>query len=173
MIATYRDFKVDTHARLTSANPGGTCTSASMPDSQMVVAKNSPNYANLDIAKKIAKELHCSLEQGKILLCDVSNFLWLAAQSPEVSVPSPAIDEAWHVFVLFTKEYIDFCHTYCGGYVHHAPHTGPEMRMTVQYVTPTVDLLHKLFGGKPSNNWDYVSFKDWLTTNVGSNPVAA
>ena len=83
------------------------------------------------------------------------------------------IDETWHVFVLFTKEYTDFCNEYCGGYVHHAPHTGPDVRMTIPYITPTVDLLHKLFNGKPSSNWDYISVKDWLAANFAPQPATA
>lgn len=36
------------------------------------------------------------------------------------------IDEAWHQFVLFTREYIDFCHEYFGMYVQHRPANAPE-----------------------------------------------
>lgn len=30
-------------------------------------------------------------------------------------------DEAWHVFLLFTDEYITFCLELCGEYLHHDP----------------------------------------------------
>jgi hypothetical protein len=30
-------------------------------------------------------------------------------------------DEAWHVFILFTDEYLTFCLELCGEYLHHDP----------------------------------------------------
>jgi hypothetical protein len=30
-------------------------------------------------------------------------------------------DEAWHVFLLFTDEYLTFCLELCGEYLHHDP----------------------------------------------------
>jgi hypothetical protein len=165
MLTSYRSLRLDTEARLTSAKPGGTCTSASAPDGDKDVSSVAPNFENKAIAEKIAFQLGCSYEQGVALLRDASNFLWMASKSDKVFVPSPIIDEAWHVFVLFTQEYYNFCDKYCGGYVHHAPHTGPEMRMTVDYVRPTVDMLYDQFGSKPNDNWDYISVKDWMSEN--------
>ncbi|OGO95070.1 MAG: hypothetical protein A3F10_00595 [Coxiella sp. RIFCSPHIGHO2_12_FULL_42_15] len=31
------------------------------------------------------------------------------------------IDDMWHTFLLFTKDYMNFCHTYFGCYMHHVP----------------------------------------------------
>jgi hypothetical protein len=165
MLTSYRGMRVDTEARITSANPGDPCTSVSAPGMQGQSSALAPNYENSAIARKISKEIICTFGQAEVLLRDCSNFLWMAAKSSEVSVPSPIIDEAWHVFILFTKEYMQFCHDHCGGYVHHAPHTGPELRMTTDYVKPTVDMLHTNFGGKPNGNWDYISVKERTIEN--------
>lgn len=165
MFSTYRKIRIDTNARLTSANPGTPCTSASAPDTYNGISKTVPNFFDADIAKRISTMVNCTDEQGVELLRDVSYFLWVASKSKNVSVPSPIIDEAWHVFVLFTKEYTHFCNTYCGGYVHHAPHVGKEIKMSEQYVKPTIDLVYELFGELPSKNWEYISVKDWLLEN--------
>jgi hypothetical protein len=165
MISNYRQIRIDTHARLTSATGDNPCTSVSSPDSHEGVSEKAPDFFDADIAKKISAMVNCTYEQGVDLLRDASNFLWLASHSENVSVPSPIVDEAWHVFVLFTKEYIQFCNTYCGGYVHHAPHVGPEIRMTEEYVKPTIDLMYELFEDVPSKNWEYISVKDWLLEN--------
>lgn len=161
----YLDLRIDTMCRLTSANPGGSCTSASAPGIKAPSTDSMPNYANDAIARKIAREVGCTFEQAVELLRDTSNFLWLASKSSDVCVPSPIIDETWHVFILFTAEYIDFCNKYCGGYVHHAPHTGPEIRMTLDYIRPTADLIHVHFGKKPNGNWDYISVLAWQEEN--------
>ncbi len=37
------------------------------------------------------------------------------------------IDRMWHVFLLFTKDYMDFCEEYFGEYIHHLPDIVPGM----------------------------------------------
>ncbi|MDX8377706.1 MAG: hypothetical protein R8L53_06750 [Mariprofundales bacterium] len=43
------------------------------------------------------------------------------AQSNFVSMPSKAVDEAWHEFILFTKNYNQFCNEIFGHFLHHIP----------------------------------------------------
>lgn len=31
------------------------------------------------------------------------------------------IDDMWHTFLLFTKDYMTFCHNFFGKYIHHFP----------------------------------------------------
>ena len=31
------------------------------------------------------------------------------------------IDEMWHEFILFTRDYMDFCEQYFGEFIHHVP----------------------------------------------------
>lgn len=31
------------------------------------------------------------------------------------------IDDMWHTFILFTKDYSDFCNHYFGEFIHHVP----------------------------------------------------
>lgn len=38
-----------------------------------------------------------------------------------VSMPSQIVDEAWHAFILFTRDYQEFCHRGFGRYLHHTP----------------------------------------------------
>lgn len=35
------------------------------------------------------------------------------------------IDQMWHVFLLYTKDYMDFCQKYFGEYLHHLPDIVP------------------------------------------------
>lgn len=39
----------------------------------------------------------------------------------KVDMVSNEIDEIWHTFILFTKEYEEFCRTLVGEYIHHVP----------------------------------------------------
>src|SRR5689334_15273152 len=38
-----------------------------------------------------------------------------------VGMPSRAVDEAWHEFILDTREYSGFCTAAFGEYLHHTP----------------------------------------------------
>ncbi len=38
-----------------------------------------------------------------------------------VSMPSKAVDDAWHAFILSTRHYRDFCKRAFGRYLHHTP----------------------------------------------------
>jgi hypothetical protein len=36
---------------------------------------------------------------------------------------SPVVDKIWHQFILFTREYTEFCEYYVGDFIHHRPNT--------------------------------------------------
>lgn len=38
-----------------------------------------------------------------------------------VSMPSKVVDDLWHEFILYTREYHAFCKAAFGGYMHHVP----------------------------------------------------
>ena len=44
-----------------------------------------------------------------------------AAGRKVVSMPSQAVDAAWHEFILFTRNYRDFCRKALGRFLHHTP----------------------------------------------------
>jgi hypothetical protein len=39
----------------------------------------------------------------------------------ELGMPSKAVDDAWHEFILMTREYQGFCRRAFGNYLHHTP----------------------------------------------------
>jgi hypothetical protein len=55
---------------------------------------------------------------------ELKRYLALGAQLGELPMLSPEIDEAWHTFLLFTREYEEFCRTHFGQFLHH--HPGPS-----------------------------------------------
>src|SRR3989344_5735287 len=40
-----------------------------------------------------------------------------------LAVLTSEVDEVWHQFILFTREYHDFCDEVAGDYIHHVPST--------------------------------------------------
>jgi hypothetical protein len=46
---------------------------------------------------------------------------YLMSGKKYVSMPSQVVDELWHEFILYTREYQGFCRRAFGGFMHHAP----------------------------------------------------
>jgi hypothetical protein len=57
-----------------------------------------------------------------------------------VGMPSKVVDEAWHEFILMSREYSEFCNTAFGRYLHHTP----ESQMNVTLEKPLVNALHQV-----------------------------
>lgn len=45
--------------------------------------------------------------------------------SGEPFSPSPLVDIGWHCFILYTREYAEFCERLAGRFIHHAPSDVP------------------------------------------------
>lgn len=65
-----------------------------------------------------------------------------------LSMPSEAVDEVWHQFILFTREYHGFCEAAFGRYVHHAPATTNE-NPSQQALDRFFSLYEERFGPAP------------------------
>lgn len=39
------------------------------------------------------------------------------------SMTSVIVDDLWHEFILDTRNYMNYCNKFCGGYIHHHPGT--------------------------------------------------
>jgi hypothetical protein len=61
--------------------------------------------------------------QGEALFLEVKRYLLLAAEQERRPLPmfSVRVDEVWHQFILFTREYHEFCDRFAGCYLHHSP----------------------------------------------------
>ncbi|MFK0044870.1 glycine-rich domain-containing protein [Streptomyces sp. NPDC090741] len=59
--------------------------------------------------------------QGNRGVEQLAAFLAVAATTTEKVTPSLRVDLFWHVFVLHTKPYADFCDALGGGFIHHFP----------------------------------------------------
>jgi len=47
-------------------------------------------------------------------------------------MPSQVVDEAWHNFILFTKDYEVFCNGSLRRFLHHVPAEAMESKITAQ-----------------------------------------
>lgn len=60
--------------------------------------------------------------------------------SRQLGMPSKVVDEAWHEFILMTRDYEGFCKEAFGKYLHHTP----EGQMKVPMRDALANTLHQL-----------------------------
>lgn len=76
------------------------------------------------LADRIAKENAWSYEYAARIMDQALAFLAACARSAQPLAPSSLVDIGWHVFILYTREYADFCERISGGFIHHVPDDG-------------------------------------------------
>jgi len=91
-------------------------------------------YSNTDVVYRFSKTFGVTIEESEDIFDQVKRWLWLSHHRRTQGIKEPlsidmslvVIDEMWHNFVLFTKEYFKFCKVHFGYYLHHAPATEKE-----------------------------------------------
>lgn len=95
-------------------------------------------YRNPEVVARFAEDYQVSLSDAQDVFQETLRWLWLSAYQitrhedirNRVSIPLLSevlvVDLMWHTFILFTREYTDFCHHYFGFFIHHAPQTQAE-----------------------------------------------
>ncbi len=100
---------------------------------------------------------HPWLTDGDVAAVTASARQWFrllqCESSTPLAMPSEAVDELWHEFVLHTRDYADFCAQAFGRFMHHVPDeagtgAGRHRRLMVTYRAACVDETLP-FGGLP------------------------
>lgn len=70
-----------------------------------------------------ARRPELTAEQRTLVLAGLADYFQLcrAAGRRMVAMPSQAVDDAWHEFILFTRLYDTFCRGAFGRFLHHTP----------------------------------------------------
>ncbi|MDP3798836.1 MAG: hypothetical protein Q8R06_17105 [Polaromonas sp.] len=77
------------------------------------------------VTARFQKKTGTDPERTKLLEVELKRYLIMCAENQNESFGiSHHVDELWHTFILFTKDYFKFCKYVCGGYIHHAPLEG-------------------------------------------------
>lgn len=84
----------------------------------------------LDKLQKIRPEL--SLKDRQLVAHALRQFFQVYHRSGyrHIAMPSQVVDDLWHEFILYTKNYQAFCQKAFGRYLHHTPASAlsPELR---------------------------------------------
>lgn len=72
---------------------------------------------------RLARENLWSKDFTKRVIKEYKRFMFLAAFSRKPVTPSLEVDEVWHLHMLYTRQYNEFCKL-LGGFIHHGPTKG-------------------------------------------------
>jgi hypothetical protein len=121
---------------------------------QKVLAYEAPFL----IEKLLKEKIVATAPEGEALFAELKKFLVLVHldRSRIWDMYSLRIDEVWHQFILFTRQYMNFCQQYFDRYVPHSPSNAPEELLQPDQVTSFTDFqcrYTELFGESLPDVW--------------------
>lgn len=125
------------------------------------------------IIRRYQKDYNVDDETARMHEQELKRYLILASTSRQ-SLPmmSPDVDNLWHTFLLFTKDYQHFCREVAGTYIHHVPTIEQAPYEDIEAAANNfIQLYTTTFGSVPSRKiWNgvYASCMDcsvgWCST---------
>ena len=83
------------------------------------------SYQNRDVVARFAKHFRVADDESAAIFEECKKWLWLhavpGAPPLEMMDEFVVIDEMWHTFVLYTRDYSRYCVSRFGAYMHHNP----------------------------------------------------
>lgn len=98
------------------------------------------NYRNDAVVNRFLETWALPVAEAEDIFEETKKWLWLSAYNKErqedsiklaISQSLKLIDEMWHTFILFTKDYCNFCERYFGYYIHHWPTPRADYDQTI------------------------------------------
>lgn len=91
------------------------------------------SYRNEDIISRFTDLFSVTEIEAEDIFEETRKFMFICRE-PGMFIPDELliVDEMWHNFILFTKEYQLFCDKYFGGYIHHLPASKKEKLLQQQ-----------------------------------------
>jgi hypothetical protein len=110
------------------------------------------------IDKLIKDRIVDTHEEGEALFTEVKRFCVLVESDNKIwDMYSLRVDEVWHQFILFTREYMDFCKRFFGRYIPHSPSNAPRSDLINAVKPASFDEFtrryHELFGEPLTDLW--------------------
>jgi hypothetical protein len=106
-------------------------------------------YSNPDIISRFTDLFHVPEQEAEDIFNETKKFLYIS-RLPGVFIPDELliVDEMWHNFILFTKEYQQFCQFYFDNYLHHTPSTKAAKQTHRDHMATDLAAARKTFNDK-------------------------
>lgn len=121
-------------------------------------------YSHDGVVQRFRRSWELSPTAADEVFGDMIRFLWInatllhAGEGVLVSITQPitVIDEMWHTFLLFTRDYAVFCDEYLGRFIHHIP-AGDEPELSHERMRAQLEreyaLVYKHLGLEALVRW--------------------
>lgn len=109
-----------------------------------------------NVIKRYAKDHGLPLEVAKEHEVELKKYLVLCTLNPDGGLGmSRVIDELWHTFIFFTRDYHRFCEQVAGRYLHHGPAAEEDLRdgKNIEDYLRTLSEYQLYFGDPPIHLW--------------------
>ncbi len=84
-------------------------------------------YRNPAILERYIRDYRKTPEEAEVCFAKLKEYLGRAVVAVEpLSPPSRDVDDLWHTFLLFTRDYAAFCQSSFGKFIHHVPKVSPQ-----------------------------------------------
>src|SRR6185369_753578 len=106
---------------------------------------------NAIFSRRLARENGWSNEHAVRVITEYERFLLLVATANELLSPSDAVDQAWHLHLLHTRDYRRFCRNLFGRRLDHTPSAGgaeEQKKFEAAYVR-VLERYRETFGEEP------------------------
>ena len=103
------------------------------------------SYKNRDVVARFAKSFRVPEEESAGIFEECKKWLWLhtvpGAPPLEMMTEFLIIDEMWHTFVLYTRDYARYCRSRFGVFMHHDPTSLREQERTRRALEKDADAV--------------------------------
>lgn len=108
-------------------------------------------YQHPELVERLQRKLSITKQEALELFSDTKRYLYLCSIAREALAPTQKIDQGWHEFLMFTRDYAAFCKEMFGTFIHHTPtpKLGPRL---VANPSKTIGLAKQHFSVL-SSNW--------------------
>lgn len=116
-----------------------------------LIISNAMSFNMNSIVDRYKKEFQVTDEVAKEHERELKRYLALCAIYPEQNFHmfSNSVDNLWHTFLIFTKDYKNFCKNVAGKFLHHVPIEN-KSEEDVSAKNKFIDKYSSTFNEKPS-----------------------
>jgi hypothetical protein len=109
-------------------------------------------YKNKHVIHSFMDKYALNLRTATAIFEETKKYLWLIAVARHRRLPPPfindallIIDEMWHSFVLFTRDYREYCRRHYGFYIDHLPTTRDDQAEVRRQMRADPGRMNSLF----------------------------
>ena len=132
---------------------GSECFSTIDASSRIELMVDSLIWDNERLLSRIAQDLSLSDSKAREAFVECVKFLYLHKLKPGSYTPSKLVDEVWHIFLLFTRSYQNFCAVFIVRFIHHEPGIEEEGGKFIKQYDLTLLALQEFYGEPNCEFW--------------------